>query len=181
MHSTSPGPTSVCCPSSVQLRTPSSPYIVSSKPSWLCAPGTLAPAATSNSKTATQPPEASPSSRNRIAIPPILISSFGLASMGLLSARGSFREDVSTAFCPDPRPKGGSLPELPQACRGDPQAPTPGDRGYVRFCKRSSEKGLPRTPLNRTLFRRVAGLDGADEERLVIMVAMALYFVTMDV
>jgi len=27
----------------------------------------------------------------------------------------------------------------------------------------------------------VAGLDGADEERLVIMVAMALYFVTMDV
>src|SRR5215217_5548145 len=75
MHSTSPGPTSVCCPSSVQLRTPSSPYIVSSKPSWLCAPGTLAPAATSNSKTATEPPDSSPSSLNRTAICPILISS----------------------------------------------------------------------------------------------------------
>ena len=55
------------------------------KPSWLCAPGTLAPAATSNSKTATEPPDASPSSRNRTAIPPILISSLDLASMSILS------------------------------------------------------------------------------------------------
>src|SRR5918994_1338333 len=47
--------------------------------------GTLAAAGTSNSKTATEPPDASPSSRNRIAIPPILISSLGLASMSILS------------------------------------------------------------------------------------------------
>src|SRR5215217_4617308 len=37
--------------------------------------GTLAAAGTSNSKTATEPPDASPSSRNRIASCPILISS----------------------------------------------------------------------------------------------------------
>src|SRR5215207_2580500 len=43
--------------------------------------GTLAAAGTSNSKTATEPPDASPSSRNRIANCPILISSLGLVAM----------------------------------------------------------------------------------------------------
>src|SRR5215212_1133583 len=43
--------------------------------------GTLAAAGTSNSKTATEPPEASPSSRNRIANCPILISCLGLVAM----------------------------------------------------------------------------------------------------
>src|SRR4028119_389264 len=40
--------------------------------------GTLAAVGTSNSKTATEPPDASPSSRNRIANCPIPISSLGL-------------------------------------------------------------------------------------------------------
>src|SRR5215208_7563086 len=43
--------------------------------------GTLAAAGTSNSKTATEPLDASPSSRNRIANCPILISSVGLVAM----------------------------------------------------------------------------------------------------
>src|SRR5215204_6583086 len=43
--------------------------------------GTLAAAGTSNSKTATEPPDASPSSRNRIASCPILISSLLLVTL----------------------------------------------------------------------------------------------------
>src|SRR5215204_539931 len=43
--------------------------------------GTLAAAGTSNSKTATEPPDASPSSRNRTANCPILTSLVGLVAM----------------------------------------------------------------------------------------------------
>src|SRR5215216_4029083 len=67
--------------------------------------GTLAAAGTSNSKTATEPPDASPSSRNRIASCPILISSLLPVTMStpplLLSACLPLRRrPLNSKLCP---------------------------------------------------------------------------------
>src|SRR5829696_8328788 len=81
--------------------------------------GTLAAAGTSNSKTATEPPDASPSSRNRTANCPILISSLGLVAMrtplfsvSLTLMRPSFRCDQRPAYS---RPYGADPVPTPQS------------------------------------------------------------------
>src|SRR5215213_5428728 len=82
MHRTSPSPTSTRSPPIVHTSVPRRPYSVSSYPSWLCDGGAGDPAGTSNSNSATEPFEVAPSTRNLIAIPPILISSPVAVDMG---------------------------------------------------------------------------------------------------
>src|SRR3954463_15222487 len=75
MHNTSPAATSTAVPSTVQVETPSRPYTVSSKRSWLCGAGIRPRAWMLASKTATLPPESVPVTRNRTAVSPTRISS----------------------------------------------------------------------------------------------------------
>src|SRR5215204_1088715 len=106
--------------------------------------GTLAAAGTSNSKTATEPPEASPSSRNRIANCPILISSLGLVAMRIPPVLGFTYPNAAELPM---RPTTGLLPPLWSRSRTYTPVPLPYKAGVAHGYARGwiSDNALSRT------------------------------------
>jgi hypothetical protein len=83
MHTVSPGPIWMSSPSS-NVVIPSTPEMVSSKASWLCATGIPAPWRTSQRDTVTLPFEAPASTETVTVMGPRWIGSESADGMGLL-------------------------------------------------------------------------------------------------